>query len=272
MEERLFATHSDLEDRHWWFRGRRRAILELGVRLLPEHGRIVDVGCGTGADIDAFPSSHERYGIDRSREAIDLARAAHPGVTFVVGDVPDVGGDLIAGAELVLLCDVLEHVGDDHGFLAALTGTMKPGAHLLLTVPADPRLWSPHDVVYQHSRRYTRETLAGAWAGSPMEPKLLAPLNRRLYPVARVARAASALRGRGWGSESSDLVLPWGPVNTARSRVFGGEAAGLTRALDSGRREVPGRGISLLAILQRVGDSTPAQEGGEGRASEAPHG
>jgi SAM-dependent methyltransferase len=258
VQESLFTTHRDLEGRHWWFRGRRRAIVELGVILAPDGGRVVDVGCGTGADIAAFPARYRRHGIDISPTAIELARAAHPGVAFQVGAVPGAGADAIGAADLVLLCDVLEHIQDDHGFLGALASLMREGAHLLMTVPAEPRLWSPHDEVYGHYRRYTRETLAAAWSAAPVSPRLLAPFNRRLYPIARATRAVSALRGRGWGAGSSDLALPWAPVNAVLERVFAGEAAGLAAAVRSGRRELPGRGISLLAVLRRDGSPAPA--------------
>lgn len=248
----MFATHRDLEDRHWWFRARRRAIRELGIKLLPPNGRVVDVGCGTGGDIAAFPDSYERHGIDLSATAVAFARAAHPGVSFEVGAFPGTGGELIGTADLVLLCDVLEHIEDDAEFLRSLLSGMSPGAHLLMTVPADPRLWSSHDEVYGHYRRYTRAALAQAWSGSPVEVRLVAPFNRRLYPVARVARLASVFRGRGWGSESSDLVLPWSPVNALLERIFAGEVPRLAAALESGRRELRGRGLSLLAVLKRV--------------------
>jgi SAM-dependent methyltransferase len=251
VEEALFATHRDLEDRHWWFRGRRRAIRDLGILLVPGGGTVVDVGCGTGADIAAFPSFYGRHGIDISPTAVAFARESHPDVVFEVGAVPEAGGDAIGAADLVLLCDVLEHIEDDVSFLGALVAMMKPGASLLLTVPADPRLWSPHDEVYGDFRRDTRSTLPAAWAGAPVRQRLLAPFNRRLYPAARAVRAPSALRGRGWGSEASDLALPWSPVNTVLERLFAGEVPALAQALKTGRTEVRGRGVSLLAVLER---------------------
>lgn len=260
MEEALFATHRDLESRHWWFRGRRRAIVELGLLLVPRGGSVVDAGCGTGADLAAFPASYGRHGLDISPTAIAFARENHPEVSFEVGAVPEAGGTAIGAADLVLLCDVLEHIEDHVGFLQGLVSMMKPGSNLLLTVPADPRLWSPHDEVYGHFRRYTRSSLAALWQGAPMKPRLLAPFNRRLYPVARAVRFASALRGRGWGSEASDLALPWAPVNRMLERVFAGEASVLAEALKDGRTEVPGRGLSLLAVLERsaAGESAGA--------------
>jgi SAM-dependent methyltransferase len=252
VEEILFAAHHALEEQHWWFRARRRAIVGLGRTLVPEGGCIVDVGCGTGADVAAFPPSYDRHGLDRSASAIEFARRRHPGISFAAADLPDSGGDVISGADLVLLCDVLEHVEQDDVLLRWLIGALKPGAHLLLTVPADPRLWSPHDETYGHHRRYTRETLTGLWAGEPVEVRLLSPFNRLLYPVARAVRGVATKRGRGWGRANSDLALPWPPVNWFMEHAFALEIPALKRALGSARRMKRGAGVSLIAVLRRV--------------------
>jgi SAM-dependent methyltransferase len=251
MQERLFAAHHDLEERHWWFRARRRAILALGTPLVPPGGHIVDAGCGTGADVSAFPAAYHRTGLDGSATAIAFARSRHRDVRFEVAVLPGAAADVIDRADLVLLCDVLEHVEDHEAFLGWLIDTMKPGAHLILTVPADPRLWSPHDEVYGHHRRYTQETLAAAWTGSPVRVRLLAPFNRVLYPAARLARAVAAWRGRGWGRGGGDLALPWGPLNGLLERLFASEIPSLTAALQADAGRLPGRGVSLLAVLRR---------------------
>jgi SAM-dependent methyltransferase len=257
MQEGLFAAHHALEERHWWFRARRRALLELGTTLLPPDGRIVDVGCGTGADVASFSPEYHRYGIDVSETAIAFARERHDDVEFEVGALPGAAADTISGADLVLLCDVLEHVEHHEEFLSWLLSTMKRGSHLLITVPADPRLWSPHDEVYGHYRRYTAESLAALWAGLPVTVRLLAPFNRILYPVARVARSFARRRGRSWGSEQSDLGMPWAPLNWLLERLFSLEVPALRATLESDKvrgTSRAGHGVSLIAVL-RVEDA-----------------
>jgi SAM-dependent methyltransferase len=253
MQEGLFAAHHALEERHWWFRARRRALLELGTSLLPPAGRLVDVGCGTGADVASFSPSYDRRGIDASETAIAFARERHEGVRFEVGALPGAGADTIGSADLVLLCDVLEHIERDEEFLVWLMATMKPGAHLLITVPADPRLWSPHDEVYGHYRRYTAASLSALWVGLPVTVRLLAPFNRILYPVARIARAFARRRGRSWGSEQSDLGMPWAPLNWLLERLFSLEVPALRTRLESGVARGTGHaahGVSLIAVLR----------------------
>lgn len=253
MQEELFHAHHALEERHWWFRARRHAIRSVGMRLLPPGGRVVDVGCGTGADLASFPASFGRHGLDPSETAIRFARDRHRDLEFSVAAIPESGLEIVATADLVLLCDVLEHIEQDSAFLEGLVGAMRPGAHLLMTVPADPALWSPHDEVYGHHRRYTVATLRAVWDRLPVEERLLAPFNRHLYPLVRAARAVSSRRGRGRGAADGDLTIPWTPVNLVLESVFRREVPPILAALEGPDPPPAGPGVSLFAVLRRRG-------------------
>src|SRR5262249_53051427 len=144
MQSAQFRLHADVEDSHWWFAGRRQILRELVRQALPGPGRstVIDVGCGTGANVAALAGAHDCLGIDTSAEAIDLARSRFPGLHLICGRAPDDIRTEMGRAALVLLMDVLEHVPDDFAFLSALLGATAPGAQVLLTVPADPASWS----------------------------------------------------------------------------------------------------------------------------------
>ena len=82
-------------------------------RLLPARGgisTIIDIGCGTGANIASFAEDFHSVGIDTSNEAVRWARERFPKVRFLVGRAPEDLGDLMGQARLFLLNDVLEHV------------------------------------------------------------------------------------------------------------------------------------------------------------------
>jgi len=80
-------------------------------------GPVLEVGCGTGANIAALAEEYHCVGIDTSQQAIDLARRHSPGVEFLRGTAPDDLGEYAVQARLFLLMDVLEHVADDFEML-----------------------------------------------------------------------------------------------------------------------------------------------------------
>src|SRR3954470_12586476 len=153
------------DERHWWYRGRRRVIrAELDRLELPRPWRILDAGCGSGRTMEELAG----YG-DVSR--VELSPAA-------VGAAHDRGFDDVRVASVealpwedgtfdVATClDVVEHVPDDRRALAELRRVVRSGGVLLVTVPAYPSLWSQHDVVNRHYRRYRAHSLRAAAAGA----------------------------------------------------------------------------------------------------------
>jgi SAM-dependent methyltransferase len=253
MQTAQFQLHARIEDSHWWFAGRRRIARELIRQVLPTSGRpmIVDVGCGTGANIAAMSADYTGVGVDPSAEAIELARSRFPDTRFVCGRAPhDVRG-LLREARLVLLMDVLEHVPDDFLFLSELLAATAPGTHLLITVPANPSLWSEHDESNGHYRRYDPDRLRRVWAGLPVTTRLLSHFNARLYPVARAVRAWSRWRGRATGLAGTDLSLPRRPFNAALESIFAGEGRVLADLLAGHRDSGYAAGVSLVAVIRR---------------------
>jgi SAM-dependent methyltransferase len=200
-------------------------------------------------------------GVDVSEEAIALARGRFPDVRFISGCAPRALGGLAADADLFLLTDVLEHIEDDRRFLAGLVAAARPGAGFLVTVPADPRLWTEHDVSFGHRRRYVPRTLRAVWAGLPVAEVALDGLNTRLAPMVRAVRWSNRRLGRTSGRAGTDFEMPPDPVNAALIRLFAGESGRLLRALRAGRRRDRTRGVSLLAVLRRLPDP-PCQHAG----------
>ena len=158
MQHEQFQLHADIEDRHWWFVGRRRILCRLAAEVVPPSPdvTVIDVGCGTGGNIAAMADRYQCVGIDTSEEAIELARQRFPRVRFIAGHAPHDLGELAGRAQLFMLTDVLEHVADDYAMLSELLAAASAGSHFLLTVPADESLWSEHDESFGHYRRYFR--------------------------------------------------------------------------------------------------------------------
>jgi trans-aconitate methyltransferase len=254
MQSAQFQLHASLEDSHWWFTGRRRIMQDLVREILPASGAptVIDVGCGTGANLAALDEDYTCVGIDPSDEAIELARRRFPGCRFLCGNAPDDLGEVLEAARLILLMDVLEHVPDDFAFLSGLLAASRPGTRFLVTVPANPSFWSAHDRSNGHYRRYDMDRLQRTWAGLPVTTLLLSHYNARLYPIANAVRSWSQWLGRATGRAGTDVSLPIRPINEGLRAVFAGESRILVDFLRKRRPQGYAAGLSLVALLLRV--------------------
>jgi SAM-dependent methyltransferase len=253
MQPELFELHASIEDTHWWFVGRRQIMRRLTHRIVPPGtgARVVDIGCGTGANIAVLSPDYACTGIDTSSRAIAFARARFPAVDFICGNAPADLGSAAESASLFLLMDVLEHVPDDFLLLSTILAAMRPGTYLIITVPAEEALWSPHDESFGHYRRYDRSRLEQAWQGLPVTATLVSYYNARLYPVVKLVRLLSAFRKRASGEHGTDFSVPPSFLNRALTRAFAGEGSALEAAMD-GRTQAPyPHGVSLIAVLRR---------------------
>jgi SAM-dependent methyltransferase len=252
IDRGIFAAFSAAEEVHWWFAARRAILRGVADAVTPAGpGRsVIDIGCGVGSTLTAFDPGYACIGYDPSPDAIEFARARHPSFDLHVGTAAQAAGALGA-VDVVLLNDVIEHVADDRALLTSVVSPMKPGAVLVVTVPADMKLWSPHDERMGHFRRYDTGMLDRAMAGLPLEPIFTSHFMSRLYPIVRAVRAVSRLRGRASGVSGIDLSSPPRLVNTLLKRIFAGE---MNRLLEVARRRAPPyrHGVSLIGAFRRA--------------------
>ncbi len=257
MQSDQFHLHGDIEQRHWWFVARRRIISELVHRLVPPQAAegarpmVIDVGCGTGANIAALAGEYSCLGIDTSDEAIELATQRFAGVEFRQGFAPDDLHDCIGDAALIMLNDVLEHVSDDFELFSKLLAAARPGTYFLMTVPADMALWSVHDESFGHYRRYDADRFQRVWQGLPVDPLLLSYFNSRLYPLIRTIRTLNRRRGKASGRVGTDFAMPAALTNRVLTSVFAGERHRLANLLANGGNRGFRRGVSLITVLRR---------------------
>jgi SAM-dependent methyltransferase len=272
MDASQLALHAEMEERHWWFLGRRRILRALLARLLPpgEERLVVDVGCGTGGNAGALAREYRVVGIDTVETAVQHARVKFPGAHFWCGKLADLPPKADAGAELYLLTDVLEHVSDDFLLLSTVLSRCPEGGHVLITVPAHEHLWSGHDEALGHYRRYDAERLKATWEGLPVSVRLLSYFNARLYPVVRAVRWLSRLSRRSYGTMGTDLRVPVGPVNRLLAGCFGGESRVLVRALEEQRGRAYRTGSSLVAVLRVEREGTVPRTKPPGTAPDHP--
>jgi SAM-dependent methyltransferase len=252
IDRSIFAAFAAAEEHHWWFAARRSILRQVVDVIVPaKAGRtVIDIGCGVGSTLTAFHPEYACIGFDPSPDAIEFAREHHPEFELHVG-AAEVAAEFVGRADVVLLNDVIEHVADDRALLSGVASRMRPGAALVVTVPADMRLWSPHDERMGHYRRYDLEMLKGAVASLPLERVFVSYFMSRLYPVVRIVRTLSRWRGRAAGVSGIDLSTPPRLANAALTRIFAGEAGRLVSSA-TGRALPYRRGVSILGVFRRT--------------------
>ncbi len=246
MDSRLTKRYGELEQWHWWFRGRQRV---LETVLANELGRatdlvVVSLGCGPPDGLTWLL----RWAGGRGRVVgVDAegyqGRTATGSIIYTVGDVQAV--PLVSGSfDVVLALDVLEHLDDDTAGLRESFRLLKPGGLLVVTVPAMPSLWGGQDVVSHHRRRYTRASLYRAFVRSQLPRPRLTFFNTLLFPIIAGVRWTRLGLGFSARNRSDFDDNDPGLINELLAGVFAAE-----RYL-VGKVPMP-FGVSLLAVAHR---------------------
>jgi SAM-dependent methyltransferase len=240
MDRDAYQLMAAAERDHWWFRGR-RVFIERAMRTLalPASARILDAGCGSGGNLALLSQFGTVYGFEYDAEARAVAEAL--GVaTVAAGALPEPVpfGDTTFDA--IGLFDVLEHLPQPVESLHALAARLAPGGAIVLTVPALPWLWGPHDEVHNHFRRYTATTLQAHLVAAGLRVERLTYMNALLLPLA----VAQRLKERLFGYQVEALT-PSPMVNRLLYRTWLLERAWIPQ------RRLP-IGLSLLAVARRA--------------------
>ncbi len=234
-------THQ-AEDRHWWYRGRRTVLDGVIAGLgLPTDPRILDAGCGSGRFMVELAKLGAVTGVELSDTSVSLARERQLGevVEGSVLEMPFPENSF----DLAVSLDVIEHLQDDLAALRELRRTIAPGGALLVTVPAYQWLWSGHDEINHHHRRYTRRSLQRVAEQAGWRQVRTTYFNSLLLPVAVLLRVLDRFSTKTTES-SLDLWIPPEPLNWLLERPLALEAALIARG---GR--IPA-GLSLLAVFR----------------------
>lgn len=230
------------DERHWWYRGRRRVLdAELDRIGLAPDSRILDAGCGSGRMLDELRARGVVIGVDADAGAVAATRRRGHGARLcAIERMPFAD----ASFDLVTCLDVIEHTPDDRRTLGELRRVTRPGGTLVVTVPAYQALWSAHDVVNGHYRRYRMPELRAAAQEAGWHHLRDSYFNALLLGPAAVVRLTRRRAGTDTGRSELGLTPCW--LNGLLEWPLRIEAA-----LLRGGARLP-FGLSLLAVFANV--------------------
>jgi len=159
MDRKLFERFYELEEKHWWFKGRRKIIRYFLKKFLRGKNKpsILDVGCGTGFNLIDFQDIGEVLGTEISVPALGYLEKRGLKEKVFLTELPNL--QTPKSFDCITCLDVLEHVEDDETALLSLYEHLDTNGTLLITAPAYQRLWSRHDDMAHHIRRYSKKEL-----------------------------------------------------------------------------------------------------------------
>lgn len=245
MEPQYAKSYAQLEQWHWWFRGREQILTHVLRReLAPLRATsILSVGCGPAEGLRWLRAFSGDLGcvVGLDSGAVH-ARNLGPGFHYIVGGLEDM--PLRSSSfDVVLVLDVLEHLNEDTDGLRQAARLLKNGGLLIVTVPAMPSLWGGQDVVSHHRRRYKMKSFLRLFQLLHVSQVRVTYFNTLLFPPIATVRWARALAGQRYRDRTDFNDNHPGLINRILARIFAAE-----RHL-VGRVPLP-FGVSLLAIAR----------------------
>ncbi len=251
MEKEYYKAYYQLERSHWWFKARGEMLIDHYRQALQgkKDVKILNIGAATGRTSELLSQLGAVESVEYDADCYQFVKD-NLSIPIIQGSIlalpyPD------ASFDLVTALDVIEHVEDDRLAVAEMLRVCKPGGFASATVPAFMFLWSSHDLVNHHFRRYTAPQIEKLFAAHPQFQKTYQTyFNTWLFfPIAffRLIRKAMPEKKTGEAAHASDFESVKNErVNQIFYRIFKSENFFLRR-----RFRLP-VGVSILSTWQKV--------------------
>jgi len=192
MEQSVYQEHIEQEETHWWFVARRAICSSLLARVrLPQNPVVLEAGCGSGGNLPTLAKIGKVFAFELSDIMLTQAKARNIGV-IEHGKLPDEIPFSEQKFDLITMFDVLEHIEDDASALSALVTRLNADGALFITVPAFGWLFSQHDRLHHHFRRYSKKELIAKIQAAGLAVEYTTYWNIFLFPVVAAIRIISS--------------------------------------------------------------------------------
>ena len=244
MDSQVYQSLMEYADKHWWNLGRRNIIAQMIEKLvvLPKEAQILEIGCGTGIHLEMLAEFGQVRAMEMDSNIRDFAlKKTNQRFEIKDGSCPDKIPFETKSFDLICMFDVLEHIEQDQETLIVLKKLLKENGYIMITVPAYQWLWSVHDDINHHKRRYSSRSFCGLIQGLEFDLIKLSYFNTFLFPLAVIAKLKDRLVP-GTKPESA-FIPPTKMLNLILKTIFSMESTVLKRI------NFP-FGVSLIALLQ----------------------
>ncbi len=241
MEPEAYRQFADLEENHFWFRGRRKIFFAILNKLLASKLQaaekekapleILEIGCGAGNLLRRLTHFGRTKGVELNQDLATLCQERSERPTLCANaynlPLPDQSQDLVC------LFDTIEHIPDEAKALSEIYRVLKPGGLVIFSVPAYQFLYSNNDRVAHHCRRYTKGRLQKALKEASLTPIKATYFNAFLFPLILPAVLFTKVKDKILGVKNPDhtnlsVKIPK-PLNETLAGIMGSEASLLPR-------------------------------------------
>lgn len=244
MRPNEYRVMFEIEDAYWWYRGV-RTLLTRWLALYAPAGKssamILDVGCGTGANLKVLQNYGTAIGVDISEQALEFCRAR--GIprdkTFQASAIDLPFAD--SRFDLAISFDVLCNIADDGCAFRQVARVLKPGSRFIVGLPAYQWLWGEHDVAVGHQRRYDARSVREKMTAAGFTIERLTYANALLLPIIAAMRLTVRRAPANGDAVRSDLVPLPRVVNSPLAALFSAEMRAVSRM------DLP-YGLSVIAV------------------------
>jgi SAM-dependent methyltransferase len=250
MKPDEYRVMFEIEDAYWWYRGVRTLLTNWLSRYAPldspqRRAMILDVGCGTGANLKLLQSFGTAVGVDISRQALSFCRAR--GIprdrTYLASatDLPFPSGQF----NLAISFDVICNIADDARAFAEISRVLKPGGRFISLLPAYQWLWGEHDVAVGHQRRYDAREVRRKFSAAGLATERLTYANSIMLPFIAATRLTVRRAPSNGSPVRSDLMPLPRVVNGSLAALFSAEMSAVSRM------NLPA-GLSVIALGRKL--------------------
>mgnify|MGYP003652955780 CR=1 FL=1 len=224
MELEYEKTYHEVERKHWWFKTRRNILLKM-IEGLDKNSRILDIGSSSGLMLEEMKglgfNPDNLYGVDISEKAIANCHSNGFNNAFVM-DAHNITLEK-ESFDLIIASDCLEHLERDEEALSNWNSLLKPNGQIIIFVPAYQFLWSRHDDVNFHFRRYTNTELRHKMENNNFKIQKSGYWNVLLFlPIAGVRLFGNLFSGKKQDAireMDGDLAMPGNIANSVLTSV-----------------------------------------------------